>query len=309
MKRTPVILLMFLISLVVISAFVGADNSDNDPWERRGDGPMSVISPNPAREFDKNPSGNFLKLPFHANDVKFLEDNIEKSEIISLRLNDTVRRMKAEGNDVEKLEKLLEEYNLLVEDSKMYLEMANVPDNVTQADITGSESKYSEEEQKYLEESRKSIIRANLLLRDIFHEFRPYLAPHVRIPDNGNLSAEGKGTVILSGDLDVEISLSEGRISYVDFENDLSIEAEETTEPEIIRMPDMKREIVSYENLNGNITLSGSGFIMELTGENISLDATGTGKAELFGNGTYFIGNDSIPGKKHIWVSPLFENN
>ncbi|MDW7730829.1 MAG: hypothetical protein SCH66_00185 [Methanolobus sp.] len=311
MERTPAIFLMFLISLAVISALVGADDSGHSPWERRGDEPMSVSPLNSAREINDRSPGIFhvQRTEILTDETTFLEDNIAKSEAMAQRLDETVSRLNAEGNDVDKLEKLVADYTSLVDNSKMYFEKANATDGIDPTDSTGSTSGSAEDGHEYLERSRESIIQANLLLRDIFHELKPYLALHARIPDDARLSAEGTGTVVLSGDLDVDMSLSAGKLSYVDFKDDISIEMQDSTEPEMIRMPDMKQELVTYENLTGNLSLSGSGFIMELTGEDISLIARGTGEAELFGNGTYFIGNGSTPEMKQIWIPPLFENN
>lgn len=308
MERAPVIFLMFLISLVIISAFVGADDNGPHPGDKREDGHMFTSPLNSARELDdKSPGSFFVQNSQLIDDEKvFLEDNIAKSEAMALRLEETVRRLKAEGNDVDKLEKPVKDYTLLVENAKMYFEMANSSGSMNSNDSTSGSV---QDEQEYQEKSRESIIQANMLLKDIFHELKPYLALHAKIPDGATLSAEGTGTVVLSGDLDVEMSLSDGKLSYVDFKDDIAIEMENTVEPELIRMPDMKQELVSYDNVTGSITLSGSGFIMELTGEDISLVAKGAGEAELFGNGTYFIGNDSVPETKQIWNPPLFEND
>lgn len=308
MERTPVIFLMFLISLAVISALVGADDSGHSPWERRGDEPMSVSPFNSAREINDRSPGIFFvqRTEILTYETTFLEDNIAKSEAMAQRLDKTVSRLKAEGNDLEKLEKLVADYTSLVEDSRMYFEKANATDSVNGG---GSTSQTTQERDEYFERSRESIMQSNLMLKDIFHELKPYLALHAKIPDGAKLSAEGTGTVVLSGDLDVDMTLADGKLSYVDFKDDVSVGMEDTIEPEITRMPDMKQELISYDNVTGSISLSGSRFIMELTGEDISLVAKGSGEAELFGNGTYFIGNDSIPEMKQIWTPPLFENN
>lgn len=308
MERTPVIFLMFLISLAVISALVGADDSGHSLWERRGDEPMHVNPLDSARELNDRSPGIFFvqRTEILTDETTFLEDNIAKSEAMAQRLEQTVSRLKAEGNDVDELEKLVAEYSSLVDDSKMYFEKANSTGSVNDG---GSASQTTQEGEEYLERSRESIMQSNQMLKDIFHELKPYLALHAKIPADKTLSAEGTGTIVLSGDFEVEMSLSEGKLSYVDFRDDFSIETEQGAEPEMIRMPDMKQELVSYENLTGNITLSGSGFIIELTGKDISLVAKGPGEAELFGNGTYFIGNGSTPEMKQIWIPPLFENN
>ena len=36
---------------------------------------------------------------------------------------------------------------------------------------------------------------------------------------------------------------------------------------------------------------------------------TGAGKAELFGDGIYYIEDDNVSVKRQLWKPPLFENN
>jgi len=307
MEKTPVIFLIFLISLVIVSAIV-ADDSDAGPGIKEGEGPMSIapFGLEPGKD-DRFPGGLLTprKVPVLNDDSEFLADNIEKSEAMAVRLDETLIRLKAQGNDVEELETLIHDYSLLVEDSKMYFEMANVSEsNETLATGTSEEAR-----EEYLEKSRNRIIEANMLLKDIFHELRPYLAIHAKVSEGSTLSAEGTGTVVLSGDFDVKMSLSDGRLSYVDFMDDISVKTENMNEATITRVPDMQQELVSYENLIGNVSISGSGFILEVTGEDISLQASGQGEAELFGNGTYYIGKGAVPENKMIWTPPLFEND
>lgn len=57
--------------------------------------------------------------------TSLLDRNIEKAETISVRLESGIENYKAEGEDVSRLEVLLEEYNLLVEEAKQYRALAD----------------------------------------------------------------------------------------------------------------------------------------------------------------------------------------
>lgn len=312
MKQAPIIFVIILISMVVVSAFIGPGSDIGSP-ERQGDGPFSPSEgPHGDRRLDDFPDRFFIHDTQVTSDRAMLEDIIAKSEIMSRRLAASIVMLKQEGEDVEDMEPLLEEYILLVSDARMYLEMSDMSAGADPVNSTLYSSMNSsltcQSEKECLERSRESITQANLRLKSIFGRLSPYLASHAVIPENGTLHAQGNGTIVIFGDLDVRLSVSRGSISYTDFNSDLAVRLENDATPSISGT-EAGQEVVSYTNINGNVSLSGSGFVVEVAGEDISLLATGKGRSELFGNGIYYFEEGSVAGKKQIWKPPLFENN
>jgi hypothetical protein len=318
MKRAPIVFLIILISMVVISALISPDNGILSPEEPTGD-------PVPFRDHlsgDRSLDGQFPGTFFDqdtqltTDDRAMLEDIITKSEIMSRRLADSIARLKQEGEDVGNMEVLLAEYTRLVSDARMYLEMSNTSSGIVPVNDSQASSRACTSEEECLASSRESLIQANTRLKSIFSELSPYLAPHAMIPENASLIAQGNGTVVLVGDMDVHISLSGGKISYMDFENDVSVQMENDVVPDVSETEAKHKNVsgdnvavVTYNNVAGNVTLSGSGFMVEVIGDDISMSATGAGKVELFGDGIYYIEDGDIPAKMQLWKPPLFENN
>jgi len=313
MKGALILFLAILISMVIISDF-GPDNDIISPEEQRWGTMPFTGHPSGDRRLDDQFSGMVFgqDAQLTTDDRAMLEDIITKSEIMSRRLADSIARLKQEGEDVGNMEVLLAEYTRLVGDSRMYLEMSNASSGTVPLNDSEDSSLVCTSEEECLASSRESLLQANTRLKDIFGELRPYLAPHAMLPENASLVAQGSGTVVLLGDLDIHMSLSDGKISYVDFENDVSVRLENDVKPEV-SATDAKQKVVSYNNVTGNITLSGSGLMVEIIGTDISLAATGAGKAELFGNGIYYIEDANVPAnipvKRQLWKPPLFENN
>ncbi|WP_256621587.1 hypothetical protein [Methanolobus chelungpuianus] len=298
--------------MILVSAFI-APGSDIGSPERQGEGPLSQSErPHEDRRLDDFPDRFFIRNTQVPSDRAMLEDIITKSEKMSRRLAVSIAMLEQEGEDVKDMESLLEEYILLVSDARMYLEMSDMSagaDSVNSSQnnsLNGSLTCQSEEE--CLERSRESITQANLRLKSIFGRLSPYLASHAVIPENGTLHAQGNGTIVLFGDLDVRLYVSHGNISYTDFNSDLTVRLENDPTPSI-SSTETGQEIVSYKNMTGGVSLSGSGFMVEVAGEDISLIATGKGRSELFGNGIYYFEEGNVAGKKQIWKPPLFEND
>lgn len=312
MKQAPIIFVIILISMVVVSAFIGPGSDITSP-ERRGEGPFSSSERPPGdRRLDNFPDRFFIQDAQMTSDRAMLEDIIGKSEKISRRLAASIVLLKQEGEDVEDMESLLDEYTLLVSDARMYLEMSGTSAGTDVVNSSLNDSLNSsftcQSEEECLAKSRESVTQANLRLKSIFGKLIPYLAPHAVIPENGTLHAQGNGTIVLFGDLDIRLYVSHGNISYTDFNSDLAVRLENDPTP-FISSTEAGQEIVSYTNIKGNVSLYGSGFMVEVVGEDISLLAMGKGRSELFGNGIYYFEEGNVPGKKQIWIPPLFEND
>ena len=161
-------------------------------------------------------------------DATFLLDrNIEKAEFISTRLEEGIQRYKAEGKDVSRLEALLEEYNLLVEEAKKYRALADAAvDEENNSSITNSDSENGSSEntkREYLIRSQKSMIQANIVLKEIFEEFQRLMPGSEEINSTSRLSAAGEGKVSLIGNFTLNLHLEKGDMAIPDLSQDSEI--------------------------------------------------------------------------------------
>ena len=306
MNKSPLILLLFLLSLVIASALIDSDDVDPRFEDGRGDKYLHSSHPFDYHRSSAGNFGSFMERPDpNADEMFFLEDNIIKAEAISPRISEFVAFAKEEGNDVERVSILLDEYNLLLKDARLYFELANgstvrVPeDDVNIPEMT---------QEEYQDLSRRSIMQANMLLKDIFRELRPYISGNVvRIGDD-SFVAEGSGMVMLSGDLDIDLSVLNGKISYMDLKKDLNVGFENGDKVHETVWGSSKN-MVLYENFTGNVTFSGSGYNLAIIGDDLTLSSSGTGEVQFFGRGYYYFTDTDGPVKKQLWVPSLVENN
>lgn len=304
MKRMPLILLIFLMLLVLISGMTCSEDMQQYPDERHEQHDMLFTTPFNTRE---PPNDERFILYFVPHSVPvgenvFLADNIEKSDEMVKRLDNVIIRLKEEGNDVTELEEMVVNYAALVSDARKNLSMA---DN----------SSVSSDKQKYLRLSRESIVVANSELKPIFDEIKTYLPGPVSMSGSSSLVAEGSGMAILSGDMDVSFFLSDGKFSVVDFAGDALIDTENDYAHEV--MPQrvashdmiMPQKMYSYVGVKGNVSLSGSAFTVVIMSDNLSLIVTGTGEAELVGDGTYYFDYGTSKENENVWIKSIFESD
>ncbi|WP_200895014.1 hypothetical protein [Methanosarcina sp. 1.H.T.1A.1] len=259
------------------------------------------------------------------NSTLLLDENIKKAEAISAKLEPGVQYLKEQGKDVDRLESLLEEFNGLVEEAKHYRALA--ASSSGGEDSSPGMNEESEDglpvessEKEYLIQSQKSMIRANLVLKDIFEEFKRLMPGNEELNETDRLSAKGEGRVVLMGSFDLNLHLQEGEMVVMDLSPDsvINIEGNYTLDVKeggkenvlIYRMQSEDVKISGFHNkIEGNYThsikdgrpgnvliyhiqsadveISGSRKILLLSGENITVEADGEGYAALFGNGTY----------------------
>ena len=295
MKKLPLVILGILILMVLISGLAGRDR-------HHGDGSHSSLSssqpeytlygevPSPAPDEKMKPQ----------DEKEFLESNIQKSDEIILRLEDSIERLESEGNDVSDLEEMVADYSTLVSDANTYLEKADSADSLSQ-------------EQKYVALSREKMVQSDTQLKQIFVAMHNYMPGPVEMTGNDSLDANGSGVMILSGDLDVDLSLSSGKFSVVDFEGDMSIDTDGLQYPNIVTesavsasATEEPHRMVSYVDVQGNVSLSGSGMTIAVMGDNTTVHVTGVGEIQLYGDGSYYLENSSAV-KQGVWLSPIFE--
>lgn len=301
MNKMPLIVLTFLMLLVVISGVVDSGDLQEYPDERKDYG--NILYKSSFGIEDHSHEDHFLVGPrlSTSDETTFLEDNIQKSEDMVERLSKLVTGLKGEGQDVSELEPAINDYSQFVSKARTYL---------IQAENASSEA----EREQYLKLARESIIHANSELKPIFDRVKAYLPDPVIISENSILVASGSGMAILSGDIDVDFFLSDGRFTVVDFTGDMLIDMEHEFKQEY--MPEkgpgddilVPHKIFSYANVTGNISVSGSTFTVAMMADDIDLLVTGAGEAEFIGNGTFYFDNGTA-GNENKWVKPIFESD
>jgi hypothetical protein len=238
-----------------------------------------------------------------------LDSNIEKAEIISMRLESGIERYKAEGEDVGRLEALHEEYNLLVEEAKQYRALADTAtgeennSSVTSSDAYNGSSEDMKRE--YLIRSQESMIQANHVLKDIFDEIQFLMPGSEELNSTSRLSAAGEGKAILMGSFTLNLHLEKGKMAIGDLSSDseIDIEGDYTFEEKT----DMHDKVRLYDINSADVKVSGSSKTVLLSNENITLTADGEGYAAFQGNGTYSVEEAGETVKEGSWAKPFFE--
>ena len=241
--------------------------------------------------------------------TSLLDSNIEKAEIISVRLESGIERHKSEGKDVAGLEALLEEYNLLVEEAKQYRALADAAEGTgNNSSITSSDpySGSSEDlEREYLIRSQKSMIEANHVLKDIFEGFKLLMPGSEELNSTSRLTAAGEGEAILMGSFILNLHLEGGKMAITDLSRDSEIDIKgDYTFEEKTEMHDTVR---LYRVNSADVKVSGSRKTILLSNEKITLTADGEGYAAFQGNGTYRVEETGGMAKEGNWAKPLFK--
>lgn len=246
----------------------------------------------------------------HLRDAtSLLDSNIEKAENISTRLEEGIQRFKADGEDVSKLEALLEEYNRLIEEAKEYRALADASAEGNNSSIEDSEdSEYSSSEntqREYLIRSQKSMIRATHVLKEIFEEFQSMMPGNEELNNTSRLIASGEGKVFLTGGFALNIHLENGGmiIPEISPDSEVYIKGDYTFEEK----NDMQNEVLVYYIQSADVVISGSLKTVMLSGTNITLTADGEGYSTLMGNGTYKVEDAGETIKEENWAIPFFE--
>ncbi len=227
-----------------------------------------------------------------------LEENIKKAESMSARLEPGVQYLKDQGKDVNRLESLIEEYNGLIEEAKHYLELA---------EAASGEEKSTEKD--YLIQSQKSMVRASLVLKDIFDEFKLLMPGSEELNETDQLSATGEGRSVLMGSFDLKLHLEEGKIAVMSPDSIINIEGDYVLEIKEGGPENVPENVFVYHIQSADMEVSGPRKTLLLSGENITVEADGEGYASFFGNGTYSVVNTDGMKKEEQWAADsLFDH-
>lgn len=259
------------------------------------------------------PPGGFHPDPYSTYTLRdaasLLDRNIEKAEAISARLEKGIERYKEEGEDVSRLEALLEEYNRLIKEAKQYRALADAAaENNSSIENSSQYSGSSEDEdmqRDYLIQSQKSMIQANHVLRDIFGELNSLMGSE-ELKNTSRLISTGEGKVLLMGGFTLNLHLENGEMAIMGLSSDSEIDINGNYTFE--EKDDAHNKVRLYHVNSADVKVSGSSKTVMLKGENITLTADGEGYLAFQGNGTYRIEEAGGTVKEKNWPKPFFED-
>ena len=239
--------------------------------------------------------------------TSLLDSNIEKAEIISTRLEEGIQRFKAEGEDVSRLEALIEEYNRLLEEAKEYRALADaVADEGNNSSTTDSGNGSSEStERENLIRSQKRMIQANHVLKEIFEELKYTMSGSEELNSTSRLSAAGDGKALLAGSFALNIHLENGLMAIPEIspDSEIYIKGDYTFEEKT----GMQDKVLVYHIQSADVNISDSFKAVMISGTNITLTADGEGYLAFMGNGTYRVEDAGKIIKEENWGVPFFE--
>ncbi|WP_462272106.1 hypothetical protein [Methanohalophilus sp.] len=201
---------------------------------------------------------------------------IDKADSISERLESEIERLNESGVNTTEAELMVEDYNTLIENASEYRELA------LDAEQGSSESL------AYMQQSVDATRQANDVLRDIMEFLKDHRQGFANFSEDTNISANGNGTAVLSGNFDINLSTTDAKLVVKDLAGDATIEMDGEYE-RITPEESMGRGTPAavYLDFTGHAHINGSRLTMMVSGENISIDATGTGSTVFTGEGTY----------------------
>lgn len=265
---------------------------------------------------DVHPQDSFPKGPHQGSEsihtlrdaASLLDRNIEKAEIISMRVEAGIQYQKAEGKEVSRLEALLEKYNFLVEEAKQYRALADkaVSDenNSSIMDSYPKSSSSENVEREYLIKAKNRLIQANYVLKEIFRESQHLMHGSEELNGTSRLSATGEGKASLMGSFALNLHIEEGEIAIPDLSLDSEIYI--TGNYAFEDKTEMQGEVRLYHIHSADMKISGSRKTVLLRGQKITLTADGEGYVAFLGNGTYSIEDAGGIKKKQNWAHPFF---
>lgn len=239
------------------------------------------------------------KTPFFADDqdiVNIIDSDIERSESALYHFEREVERLENEGKDVNFLNQKIGEVRQHLENAKMNKTLSDELSENNESSTT-----ISVEQKKYLFNSIKELQIIHEILPQIFNDGQIMRPGQVKLKDDVYLNASGNGAAVLSGNIEMSLSVQNAVVTIRDENNDkiISIDGEYTPESNI------DPKIVVYRNVNGTMDITGTSTIVMVRGQSINFKAMGDGFAALSGNGTYTYeeGNGTITME---WMPQVF---
>ncbi|CAD7770739.1 hypothetical protein FHEFKHOI_00891 [Candidatus Methanoperedenaceae archaeon GB50] len=255
--------------------------------------------------------------------IRHIEIFLAKADRISERIEAVIGELEDAGADVTDLREKLDRFNDEIDAAEEDYEKAKeIYEDRSGFDPSGQITDALESERSlreinsYLREANRHVRAASSILKEIFNEIRGY-RDVVFLNGTGGLHAEGDGRAAIFGDVEIEVSVENGTI-FVSSNADVTTDGEGTEVAlEVARENFIRRwpgenahqffdvlppRWIKYQG-SGNATVKGEDICFWVSGSGIVLDATGTGKALLCGEGTYYTEKDD--GTRRPWTTPV----
>ncbi|AKB85645.1 hypothetical protein [Methanococcoides methylutens] len=195
-----------------------------------------------------------------------LDDHIANANRISERLQNEIKEMEENGQNVEDLQDMLKKYNDLIAEAESLQKGGDTKDAI------------------------EATREANEVLRELLQEMKQNRKGFVHMEGEGPLNAEGDGTIVLSGQLNVTINATDAMLVIKDLNGDAYINV--TGEYDLVneeRAGEGDHALV-YHDFTGDAIINGTRLTIMVRGEDMTIFAEGSGSASLSGEGNYRIG-------------------
>ncbi|MFZ2412067.1 MAG: hypothetical protein WAW23_10885 [Candidatus Methanoperedens sp.] len=212
-----------------------------------------------------------------------IDNFITKADSVSVKIDSEIQNLKSQGKDTTKLEEMAASFNNLIKEAKnSRQETSDLFVSHKGFDSNGivTDNKEAESFLKQADNSQKDTIKklkaASKELLNFVKDLRKHSGGKVAVRGTGTLVANGSGRAVIEGNVTVTLSGINGTLK-------VSSNAEVTTDgtKEVLGNGEVK-----YMNFT-SATIKGENIRVEISGNNISLTAAGTGSAVLSGKGTY----------------------
>ena len=252
--------------------------------------------------------------------IRHIEIFLAKADTIPEKIESVIGQLEDAGADTTGLREKFDRFNEEIdaaeeayEKAKEIYQKRNGFDPSGQITNTAASENSLSEMNSYLREANMHAREAARILKDIFNEIRGYRSV-VFLNGTGTLHAEGDGRAAIFGNVTIDVSAENATI-FVSPNADVTTEGE-GTEAELGRhnffeawppqnsyhfFEAWPSKWIKYPGV-GSATVSGEHIRFIIIGDGIVLDATGSGKALLCGNGTYYPDKDN--GTTHPWITP-----
>lgn len=205
---------------------------------------------------------------------------IKTSENMAVRLENEIARLESNGEDVTELKAMLGEYRSLIAEAKVYqLQAANATDADERAELV-----------RNMNMAGQKIKEANTLLREMLKSLKQHREGLVVLAGSETLTAEGKGTAVISGDITLSFTATDAKLVIKDMAGDAVINTNDasygSSNIDAGNSSSNNRAFV-FHNLTGTVIIEGSRLTVMIRSEDMSLSVDGEGTVVLSGDGFY----------------------
>ncbi len=209
---------------------------------------------------------------------------IEKADNVSTRTDSAIQNLKAQGKDTSKLEEKAASFENLMSEAKdsyqkiqdLFEEHKGFAPDGTVTDNKEAEA-FVNQGNSLQKETVQELKAASRELLDFVKEYRKLSGGKVIVSGTGRLEANGSGRALIRGNVTVTVS---GNATLI-VSSDAKVTTDGTGTKETLGNGDIK--YIGF----GSATITGENIRIEISGNDITLTAEGTGSAVLNGRGTY----------------------